>query len=178
MGRSTWVRRTRGDRGATLVEFGLIGPLLFLLVMGIIDFGMIINNQSSLRQVTRNVARDVTIDTVDHDGVCVNSIADAATFTSESKAIVCEVKKQISSDPTQSRVKVIFPDGNGQKRRDTVVVCAQQPMRSLSGMFSSMVDSKVLTASVAMRIEIEPPGVKADSVAETSYTGTDWTWCT
>ncbi len=110
--------------------------------------------------------------------MCVNSIANASNFNVQSKAIICEVKKQISSDPTQSRVKVIFPDGNGQKRRDKVVVCAQQPMRSLSGMFSSMVDSKVLTASVAMRIEIEPPGVKADSVAEAPYTGADWTWCT
>ena len=151
--------------------------MLFLLVMGVIDFGMILNNQSSLRQVTRTVARDVTIDSVDHDGICQNYVDGADSYNVQSKAVICEVKEQLGGEPDTNRVKVVFPEVEGQTRRDKVIVCAQQPMRSLSGMFSSMVDDKVISASVVMRIEIEPDDDKADDVQETPLTGTDWTWC-
>ena len=42
--------RRAGERGAVAVEFGLIAPLLILLVFGIIDFGWMFNRNTIVRQ--------------------------------------------------------------------------------------------------------------------------------
>jgi Flp pilus assembly protein TadG len=49
---------TKGcDRGAAVVEFALLLPLLLLLVFGIIDFGRALNAQIALTQAAREGAR-------------------------------------------------------------------------------------------------------------------------
>jgi Flp pilus assembly protein TadG len=45
------------DRGAAVVEFALLLPLLLLLVFGIIDFGRALNAQITLTQAAREGAR-------------------------------------------------------------------------------------------------------------------------
>src|SRR5436305_1681114 len=48
------IRRTlRREDGASLVEFALIAPILFLLLFGLIDFGFIYNDFLSLRHGVR-----------------------------------------------------------------------------------------------------------------------------
>jgi Flp pilus assembly protein TadG len=49
------------DRGATVVEFALLLPLLLLIVMGIVDFGRLLNAQESLTQAAREGARLVAL---------------------------------------------------------------------------------------------------------------------
>jgi Flp pilus assembly protein TadG len=49
------------DRGATAVEFALLRPLLLLVVMGIIDFGRMLNAQETLTQAAREGARVVAL---------------------------------------------------------------------------------------------------------------------
>ncbi|NIK59097.1 TadE/TadG family type IV pilus assembly protein [Kribbella shirazensis] len=49
------------DRGATAVEFALLLPLLLLLVLGVIDFGRMLNAQQSLTQAAREGARLVAL---------------------------------------------------------------------------------------------------------------------
>ena len=67
---AAWVRRTfassihggsGADRGATAVEFALLLPLLLLIVMGIIDFGRMLNAQQTLTQAAREGARLVAL---------------------------------------------------------------------------------------------------------------------
>ena len=43
-------RRSAGDRGAALVEFAIVMPLLFLILFGIIEFGIAFNDYQSIRQ--------------------------------------------------------------------------------------------------------------------------------
>lgn len=47
-------RRARGDRGATIVEFAFVGPVLFLLMLVMIDLGLVVLGNS----VGSNAARD------------------------------------------------------------------------------------------------------------------------
>ncbi len=58
-------RRPRDDelseRGATLVEFALIVPLLLLLVFGIIEFGLLFNADSNVNQSARAGGRTAAI---------------------------------------------------------------------------------------------------------------------
>lgn len=46
-----------GRRGAALVEFALILPLLVLLVFGMIDFGLLLSDHLALNQTAREAAR-------------------------------------------------------------------------------------------------------------------------
>jgi hypothetical protein len=50
-------RRCRGDAGATLVEFGLVAPILFLLVFGIVEFGWAFFQNLDVRHAAREGAR-------------------------------------------------------------------------------------------------------------------------
>ena len=51
------------ERGANLVEFALIAPLLIMLVMGIIDFGWILSTQQDVRHGAREAARVAAVNT-------------------------------------------------------------------------------------------------------------------
>lgn len=51
----------RSDRGATAVEFALLLPLLLLIVMGIVDFGRMLNAQQTLTNASREGARLVAL---------------------------------------------------------------------------------------------------------------------
>jgi Flp pilus assembly protein TadG len=67
---AAWVRRilpssvhggSGADRGATVVEFALLLPMLLLIVLGIIDFGRMLNAQVTLTQAAREGARLVAL---------------------------------------------------------------------------------------------------------------------
>lgn len=67
---AAWVRRmlpssihggSSADRGAVAVEFALLLPLLLLIVLGIIDFGRMLNAQITLTQAAREGARLVAL---------------------------------------------------------------------------------------------------------------------
>ncbi|WP_328993407.1 pilus assembly protein [Kribbella sp. NBC_01245] len=57
------LRRGSGsaDRGAAAVEFALLLPLLLLLVLGIVDFGRMLNAQQTLTQAAREGVRLVAL---------------------------------------------------------------------------------------------------------------------
>lgn len=50
-------RSDQVDRGATAVEFALLLPLLLMVVLGIVDFGLALNAQITLTQAAREGAR-------------------------------------------------------------------------------------------------------------------------
>lgn len=56
------LRRTRNekDRGANLVEFALIAPLLFLLLFGVVEFARVIHGFTSVWSAAREGARYAT----------------------------------------------------------------------------------------------------------------------
>jgi len=67
---AAWVRRmmpssvhggSSAERGAVAVEFALLLPLLLLIVMGIVDFGRMLNAQETLTQAAREGARLVAL---------------------------------------------------------------------------------------------------------------------
>lgn len=52
--------RPRAERGATVVEFAIVAPLLFLLIFGVIEFGRAIATYTSVYTVAREGARFAT----------------------------------------------------------------------------------------------------------------------
>lgn len=50
-------RRARSERGAELIEFALVFPLLLLLVLGMVDFGFLFQRYEVLTNAAREGAR-------------------------------------------------------------------------------------------------------------------------
>ena len=53
-----WIKGCNGSsRGQTLIEFALLAPILFILLFGIIDFGMYLNQRISVQHAVREGGR-------------------------------------------------------------------------------------------------------------------------
>jgi Flp pilus assembly protein TadG len=55
------IRRWRDDRGAVLVEFALIAPVLILLLFGIVEYGLVFNAQLQVTGAARTAARTMAV---------------------------------------------------------------------------------------------------------------------
>src|SRR5512133_2095700 len=73
----------RRERGAVAVEFGLVAPILLLLVGGIVEFSHMYNLQISVTQAAREAARTMA---VEHDATAARAagIAGAPGLTAAS----------------------------------------------------------------------------------------------
>ena len=59
-----WIRSRNGSsRGQTIVEFALIAPVIFILLFGIIDFGMALDRRLTLQHAVREGARYAAVTT-------------------------------------------------------------------------------------------------------------------
>jgi len=62
-------RRLRDQRGAAVVEFALIVPILVMLVFGIVDFGWAMNRDTLVNNAAREGAREGSLNPVQADVV-------------------------------------------------------------------------------------------------------------
>lgn len=51
------INKVSTERGAALVEFALVFPILLLLLMGIVEFGLLFYNKQVLTNASREGAR-------------------------------------------------------------------------------------------------------------------------
>jgi Flp pilus assembly protein TadG len=159
------------DRGAALVEFAIVMPLLFMLLFGIIDFGMQFANINSIRQGTREGARQAVVATFGTDNGC--TLTGVSAVASDGAHLICLTKDRIGLTSSDVRVKVRFTTTNNVGR--TLIVCSMYPMASISGMFAPLFAGKVIKSKVEMRIEQTGSGLQ--DTAETALPGQSWTWC-
>lgn len=172
-------RRGRGERGAALVEFALIGPLLVLLLLGIVDFGINLSNQIALRQGVREAARQGVVGNFGEGG-CGTS----ATGSDDLKRLVCLTKDRSDLTGTDVAVAIfeepaVVPAGSGGPPPDlSLVVCGVAPLQSLSKMFAPVLDGRYLRTRTVMRLE-QPLDQTAgpNRAVETDPTGEGWAWC-
>src|SRR3954447_16440050 len=52
-----WRQRRPGERGAVLVEFAIIAPVLCMLIFGMIEYGLLFRDYLTVANVTRTGAR-------------------------------------------------------------------------------------------------------------------------
>jgi Flp pilus assembly protein TadG len=95
--RSVW----RNERGATLVEFAMVLPLLALFFVGIVDFGMILREHEILQNAAREGAR--------FSAMTANSISGSSDPAATESAIQNRVVKYLQQENisiSSSRVMV------------------------------------------------------------------------
>jgi Flp pilus assembly protein TadG len=178
-------RARHRERGAALVEFAIVAPLLIFLLLGIVDFGINLSNSISLRQGVREGARQGSVANFGTTASC------GATFTTPGSAnmqkLICLTRSR--TDMTSSSVAVAIrfdpnstsypapvagsdaPVGNG------IVVCAAAPLVSTSKILSPVLNGKYIKSKTTMRIE-KASGVVESQANMADPTGQNWSWCT
>ena len=56
-----------GKKGQSMVEMAIIAPILLLIIMGIVDFGIIFNNYTVISNATREAARNGVVGATDEE---------------------------------------------------------------------------------------------------------------
>jgi Flp pilus assembly protein TadG len=173
-------RRGRRDRGASIVEFAIIMPLLFALVLGIIDFGNTYNDWISVRQGAREGARQAVVGNAATSDSC-SLTGDAASANELTRRAICLVKDRVGLNDQDVRVALRFEGGEHEVER-SMAVCVAYPARSVTGFYSALLDGRqvVLTTRVQMRVErLYGPGgdLTLKNTQEAHPYGDGWAWC-
>ena len=125
----------RSDRGANLVEFAILAPLLILLVFGIIEFSWAFAQNLNVRHGAREGARLAAVD-----------------FT----PLVAETCSRMDIVSGAS-VTIAGTDlnGGGLDVGDEVAVTVSAPPNPITGLFNTWLP-QTLSSTVAIRIEQTP----------------------
>lgn len=129
-------RHNKSERGANLVEFAMVAPLLMILIFGIIEFSWVFAQNLNIRHGAREGARLAAVDfTPLVDETCNRmDIVSGATVT-------------IAGTDINS------PSGMGPG--DEVAVTVGAPVQPITGMFNAWLPAN-LTSTVSIRVE-QPP---------------------
>ena len=174
-------RTPRSEDGSVLVEAAIIVPVLLLLLFAIIDFGAMYNDYLSVRQGTREAARQVAVSTspVAPSGSWTCPVYGAPT-TGDAYALLCYAKDRIGLDASKTRVSIAFtkaPTSPYYLAGNPVVVCAQYPAKSTTGVTAPFLSGKYMTSKVEIRIE-QSSTTFTGTVQETPLTGSWPASCT
>lgn len=160
--RATTARRNR-ERGATLVEFAIVLPILALFIFGIIDFGSSFNDWQSLRSAVRQDARLASVTgwgtTSSAEKTACNPQSGYLSSAGANDAtlyLVCNAKR-LADSMGDVRVAVLLPDNSGWAAGKTVRICAQAAVTSTTGITKPFLSGRAMTARVDLRIEQDLP---------------------
>jgi Flp pilus assembly protein TadG len=131
---------SEGDRGAQLVEFALVAPLLILLLFGIIEFGWLFAQMNEIRHVAQEGARWGAVSHPEVDGVGGEDWGDLA-------ARACGA----ANLPGGTTVTITGSEGGGSKG-DTATVTVTATVPSLTGLIDSFLPSG-LSNTATFRLE-------------------------
>ena len=159
----------RSEKGATLLEFALVLPMLMVVLMGVIDFGMRLADTHTLEDGIRVASREAAVGNTGGDTGCV--LVGSATPNTETNELVCMVKSLVGLPDTDVRVRIAF-DAGGPVEGGSILVCAQYPGDSFTGLLPQFASDAISARSV-MRLEVDSA---VAAYAETSHTG-GWTGC-
>lgn len=168
-------RRASGSRGAALVEFALIVPVLFLVLFGVIEFGIALNDYQSIRQGVREGARQAV---VQQEGSSPRQDCTTATAPASVKKVICLTKDRIGlGDEVRVRVRYTAPLGSGGDY-GSIEVCAQRNVEPFTGAIPA-IDGIHLKSSIEMRLEddlADETVLYGTSYGDPAPTGGNWTW--
>lgn len=158
--------RRRPDSGVALVEFGLIAPILFTILFGIVEFGWAFLQSLDIRHGAREGSRLAA----------VNFKLTSSTGAAQTDELVAELCDRIDA-PTGVVVHISFEDGPDSPTPDSptdigdrVVVEVTDPdLDTLTGFFDWVLGGVELSSTVKSRLE---------QTATYAATGVDGEACT
>ncbi len=154
-----WSALRRNEDGQELVEFLLVAPLFFLLLLGMVDFGLIFGGYVTMRGGVEAGARMASVDNYGTVAPCSPSDP-----TSE---MVCTVIARIGSLPGMTKqslqIGISFTSGTiagdpvaDAVAGDNVTVCASAQLHSTTGLTAPFIDGRTASTSSTIRLEQNP----------------------
>jgi len=174
-------RRQRGERGASAVEFGLLAPVLFLLLFGIIDYGIWFADSISARQAVRDSARRAVVE--DFGPGCTSTNTPPTGPPTDLQKLSCAVESSMGQISGSTRVRVSVATGPSSPTGGTwaagavLRVCAMTQHSSLLPMVP-LPNSGISVTRVDMPIERATAGANHGQVYEPgAFPGATWAFC-
>ena len=133
---------TRGasDRGAALVETAIVAPILFLMMFGIIEFGLLFGVKLDVSQGAREASRLAAVNYQDTGVV-------GATQTTEIVTATCARMELAES----SVITISLPTGSAIG--EIVQVTIATPAEPITGVFDPWLAGIQVTSTVQTRLE-------------------------
>ncbi len=157
-----------------MMEMALAMPVLVLLLCGILDFGLVLADVHAVRQGTGNSARQISVDGFGDDSSCIYPPGHEGPSQSQfaAAAATCHVRQQVGLEG-DLLVKIVAPDP--YVVGEPVALCVQYPMRSVTGLFSNLLDDHWIEVEVDVRVEFfeEPIESYEDDLVGTA----SWDFC-
>jgi hypothetical protein len=157
------------ETGAAAVEFALVSVVFFLVLFGIVQYGLFFNDSLNTRQGVREAVRQGVVQMP-----FANSCG-AAGFTWTK--LECYTDQEVGSVLGPPKVHFAVPDSGGWKKRNRLIVCAAVKPQNAFGILP-MPNGGVVRSRTAMSIEQDAvaPGNPPNGDADPS--GANWAWCT
>ena len=143
------IAHDRTDRGANLVEFALVVPLLLLLVLGIVEFGLLFGQSNEVRHAAREGARYGAVSNPDYNG-------DSSIDNADVLEVTCDLINLPGNNSIDVSLSLTVDDnGNGSPDRlDYGTITVEAATSSLTGapLVSNFIPS-TLSNSAVFRLE-------------------------
>jgi Flp pilus assembly protein TadG len=147
--------RRRRQRGAALVEFAFVGPVLMVLLFGVIEFSWVFNQFLDVRHGSREAARLVA----------VNYQPGTAIGATQTNNIIDAICTRVDS-PEEVRVTITLDTAGADDPGDLATVRVERDVEQLTGFFSVFLDS--LEPSGETTFLLEQHATWSPSVGETA----------
>ena len=162
-----------------MVELAIILPLFMVLVFGVIQFGITYNNLITIRQGTREAARQGA---VGNFGSLSSCSLTGVSGSADVQKLMCLAKQQIGLSFANTRVKVLsgsadFSSSGTFQKGEALIVCVEYPVDTMAKFVSPVLGTAVLKSKTAMRIETSYTSTETAG-QETALSGGNWSWCT
>jgi TadE-like protein len=172
------------DRGAAAVEFALVSPLLFLLLFGILAYGIYFTDSLALRDGVRAAARSGSIQSW---GPAVSGCSHAGTDigggppSAQIRRLACNAVSDMGLISGDAAIKIGVYDSDGKltdkwQQGGYVKVCAAA-QQSVIMPFIPLPGGGLKHASVQMPIEKDDPAAVIIGGKDADPTKNDWAWC-
>lgn len=126
------LRSSQTERGASLVEFALVAPLLFALLFGMIEFGWAFAQNLDVKHTAREAGRLAAVDSTGAEiesRVCNNDLLDSS--------LVEEISRS-----------------GGDEQGDTATLTVSAELQQITGLFGWALDTvSPISSTVEFRLE-------------------------
>jgi Flp pilus assembly protein TadG len=158
-------RERRNESGASAVEFALISGVLFLLIFGIIQYGLYFNDSLSTRSGVREAARKAVVENFSYVTGCGTG--------ANSAQLRCSAAKDIGAITGTTYVKVT---ASSWTKGSPVIVCAMVHSDGGIGLVP-MPDGGWIRSKTEMSIEQVVKAGAWTNTQDTLPAGRSWGWC-